>query len=191
MSRPSTQRCSGGDDASLERAVALYRGPLLEGCGEEWAFQERQAREQAYLEALETLAARALARGETRDAERRLRRAVAVDPLRESAQRALMQALAAGGNYAAALLCYRELRLRLHRELNTEPDAETQTLFQQLRSEARRLAAKGSERQGLRVRGQGSVPTGMPAPFAGEFSRRSRGENRRGLRPSATICPGR
>ena len=36
-------------------------------------------------------------------AERYLRRAVAVDPLRESAQRRLMQALAAGGNYAAAI----------------------------------------------------------------------------------------
>ena len=67
-----------------------------------------------------------------------------MDPLRESAQRALMQALAAGGSYAAALLVYRELRQRLHRELNAEPDAETQTLFQQLRREARRLAAKGS-----------------------------------------------
>jgi AAA ATPase domain len=73
--------------------------------------------------------------------------------------------LAVGGNYAAALLCYRELRLHLHRELNTAPDLETQTLFQRLRSEARRLAAKGSEWQGLRVSGQGSVPTGMPAPF--------------------------
>ena len=40
-----------------------------------------------------------------------------------------MQALAAGGNYAAALLAYRELRLRLHRELNAEPDPETQALF--------------------------------------------------------------
>jgi DNA-binding SARP family transcriptional activator len=36
-----------GDTAALERAVELYRGPLLEGCVEEWAFQERQFREQA------------------------------------------------------------------------------------------------------------------------------------------------
>jgi predicted ATPase/class 3 adenylate cyclase len=69
---------------------------------------------------------------------------VAVDPLRESAQRALMQALAAGGNYAAALLTYRELRLLLHRELNAQPDPETQALFEQLRAEARDKAAPGS-----------------------------------------------
>jgi predicted ATPase/DNA-binding SARP family transcriptional activator len=132
-----------GDPCALEEAVALYRGPLLEGCGEEWVFPERQAREQAYLGARERLAAMALERGELAAAERHLRLAAATDPLQESTQRALMQVLAASGNYAAALLCYRELRQRLHRELNAEPDPETQTLFQQLRSEARRLAAKG------------------------------------------------
>ena len=37
--------------ASLEAAVSLYRGPLLEGWVEEYVFQERQAREEAYLQA--------------------------------------------------------------------------------------------------------------------------------------------
>jgi predicted ATPase/DNA-binding SARP family transcriptional activator len=131
---------AAGDDASLQRAVALYRGPLLDGCTEEWAFQERQARERAYLKALETLAASALAGGDPVSAERYLRQAVAVDPLRESAQRELMQALAAGGSCAASLLVYRELRLRLHREVNAEPDGETTALFQQIRAEARQRA---------------------------------------------------
>src|SRR5262249_6094647 len=116
------QAIARGGDAALEEAVALYRGPLLEGCAEEWAFQERQAREQAYLAALETLAGRALQRGDLPTAERDLRRAAGVDPLRESAQRALMQTLAAGGNYTAAVQVYQELRRRLHQELNTEPD---------------------------------------------------------------------
>src|SRR5207244_3803778 len=116
------------DPEALETAVSLYRGPLLEGNAEEWAFQERQAREQAYLTAREELAELALARGEGAIAVGHLRAAVAADPLRESAQRALMRALAAGGNYAAAMLAYRELRQRLHRELNAEPDLDTQTL---------------------------------------------------------------
>jgi predicted ATPase/DNA-binding SARP family transcriptional activator len=128
-----------GDRASLAAAVELYRGPLLEECTEPWAFQER---EQTYRAARERLAALALAEGETAEAERHLRLAIAVDPLRESTQRALMQVLAAGGNYAAALLCYRDLRVHLYQELNVEPDAETKTLFQQLRGEARRLSAK-------------------------------------------------
>src|SRR5262249_14422631 len=128
---------SRGDPASLAEAAALYRGPLLEGCTEEWAFQERQIREQADLQALGTLASQALADGDSPNAERYLRRVVATDPLRESAQRALMQVLAASGNYAAAVEVYRELREGLHREINAAPDPQTQALFQQLRAEAR------------------------------------------------------
>jgi DNA-binding SARP family transcriptional activator len=52
---------ASAETAALERAVALYGGPLLEGCTEEWAFLERQEREQALLAALESLAERALA----------------------------------------------------------------------------------------------------------------------------------
>jgi predicted ATPase/DNA-binding SARP family transcriptional activator/uncharacterized protein HemY len=125
-----------GDPAGLAAAVALYRGPLLEGCTEEWAFQERRPREEAYLGALETLAAQAQAGGDPGRAEGYLRRVVAADPLRETAQRALMQGLAAAGNYAAAAQVYRELRLELHREINAEPDPETIALFQQLRAVA-------------------------------------------------------
>jgi DNA-binding SARP family transcriptional activator len=130
-----------GDDESLGEAVAVYRGPLLEGWTQEWVFQERQSREQAYLQALETLAHAARNRGEPGTAEGCLRRAVAADPLRESAQRAMMELLAGTGNYAAALEVYRELRLRLHRELNAEPDPETRALSERLRREARGKAA--------------------------------------------------
>jgi predicted ATPase/DNA-binding SARP family transcriptional activator len=126
-----------GDLPSLEQAVALYRGPLLEGCEEEWVAEERRTRERAYLAALEALADDARTRGDLAAAERALRQTVAADPLRESAQRALIETLAAGGSVAAAMQVYRELRELLHRELNAEPARETQVLFQQLRSEAR------------------------------------------------------
>jgi predicted ATPase/DNA-binding SARP family transcriptional activator len=136
--------------SSLEDAVTLYRGPLLEDCDEEWVFHERQAREQACLIALERLAARARECGDLSTAERHLRRAVALDPLRETAQRALMNTLADSGNSAAALVAYRELRLRLHREANTEPDPETKALFQRIRAEARaRLVPKDTRLQEL------------------------------------------
>src|SRR5205823_4099768 len=45
-----------GDISALERAVEVYCGPLLEGCAEVWALQERTVREQTYLKALERLA---------------------------------------------------------------------------------------------------------------------------------------
>lgn len=134
------------EPGSLEEALSLYRGSLLEGCTEAWVFQERQAREQTYLAARETLAAHARAGGDAAAAERHLRAAVAADPLRESAQRSLMELLAAEGSYAAALMAYRELRLRLHGELNAEPDPETQSLFRRLQTEARQRPERPSSR---------------------------------------------
>src|SRR5207244_12194328 len=130
-------RC-GDARAALEQAITLYRGSFLEGYSEPWAFEQRQVRAQAYLTALEGVASLALQARDLPAAEGYLRRAVAADPLRERLYRSLMQTLAAGGNYAAALLIYRELRLLLHRELNTEPDAETKAVFEQLRRDERR-----------------------------------------------------
>jgi predicted ATPase/DNA-binding SARP family transcriptional activator len=129
-----------GDVASLEQAAALYDGALLEGCPEEWILPEREAREQAYLQARETLARHYLEYQDFSVAIGHLRLVVTIDPLRESAQRSLMQALASDGEYAAALQVYRDLRLLLQRELRTDPDPQTQSLFQQLREEARRRA---------------------------------------------------
>jgi predicted ATPase/DNA-binding SARP family transcriptional activator len=154
-----------GERQSLEAAVALYRGPLLEGWTEEWVFEERSRREQAYLQALEALATDALERGELTTAEQQLRRVVAVDPLRETAQRALMQTLADGGSYAAAIQSYRELRLLLHRELNAAPDPETEALFQQIRAQAREMAATGRRGDGATGREELS-PAFAPSPQA-------------------------
>lgn len=133
-----------GDPASLEQAITLYQGLLLDGCEEEWVFQERQVCEETYVTALEALAAEATARHDHAAAECYLRRAVATDPLRESAQRDLMQALSVSGNHAAAVQVYRDLRLLLHHRLSAEPDPETTTLFHQLRAEARCAAARPS-----------------------------------------------
>jgi DNA-binding SARP family transcriptional activator len=122
-----------GDPAALEQAHALYRGPLLEGCTEEWVHLERHAREQSYLTALETMAAHAISSGDAGAAVRRLQRIVELDMLRESAHRSLMEALAARGDYAAVSNAYRDLRMHLHAELNAEPAAETTALFTHLR----------------------------------------------------------
>jgi hypothetical protein len=65
--------------------------------------------------------------------------------VRESAHRALMRALAAGGNTTAALIAYRELRLRLQQELNATPDPETRALYEQLREAAH--AKAGARRE--------------------------------------------
>src|SRR5207248_1709113 len=50
---------------------------------------------------------------------------------------ALMEALAEGGSPASALLCYREFRDLLWREMAAEPAEETTALFRRLREETR------------------------------------------------------
>src|SRR5262249_61521144 len=88
------ERAASSDDpAALQEAVALYRGPLLPDCPEEWASVERNQREQAYLGALEALAGHLSAQGDPAAAVHHLRLLVAADPYRESAYGALMQAL--------------------------------------------------------------------------------------------------
>jgi non-specific serine/threonine protein kinase len=116
----------------LEEAVALYRGPLLPDCLEEWIIPEREAREQAYLNALETLAARATADGQSAAAVHWLRLLLATDLYRESAYSALMQALADCGDQAAMKQVYRDLRLLLHRDLNADPAPDTNALYRSL-----------------------------------------------------------
>jgi predicted ATPase/DNA-binding SARP family transcriptional activator len=130
-----------GDLAALEAAVRLYRGPLLEDCAEEWGLEERRRREQEYVTALETLAAAAAAQKEYAAAAGYLRPIVGIDPYREDSQRALMHALAGGGNPAGALLVYRQFRELLRREMATEPADETTALFRRLRAEARERSA--------------------------------------------------
>ncbi|HLY67543.1 MAG TPA: BTAD domain-containing putative transcriptional regulator, partial [Chloroflexota bacterium] len=130
------------DSSGLEQAVALYRGPLLEGCSEVWILPEREARKQAYHEALQRLAACALAVGDTQQAVGYLHKAVAVEPLWEEARRELMTALAKSGDVNAALQVYQEL-VHLLRDYDPRvvPGAETSALYHNLRADARRRAS--------------------------------------------------
>ena len=127
-----------GDILSLQSATRLYRGPLLEGCLEEWVVPERETRERSLANALETLAHHASAKEDWGAAERYLRRAVDLDPLRETTRRALMQALARSGAPGAAIQCFQDLRRLLARELKTEPAPETWGVLRQIRAAARR-----------------------------------------------------
>src|SRR5205807_10607724 len=98
------------------------------------------------------------------------------------AQRALMHVLAASGNYSASTHVYRELRLHLHRDLNTEPDAETRALYQQIRAEARRKAGTGKDTR--EETGPGTrAAAGARAPGGGDLGEGAT-DNSRPLAPS-------
>ncbi|MCW3053916.1 MAG: transcriptional regulator, LuxR family, partial [Chthonomonadales bacterium] len=138
------QGVAQADSAAWRQAVAVYKGPLLEGCSEEWVFQERNWREEVYLQTLERLAGEAMRSEEAAEAAEWLRQAVSVAPFRETAHRGLMQALAAQQDYAGVMLAYRDLRLRLRRELNAAPDPETTALLQQIRRSARQRGTQAA-----------------------------------------------
>lgn len=129
-----------GSPAALAAAAFLYRGPLLEGCAEEWAVTERAVREQNYLALLERLAGHAAARGEPAAAARTLRVILTVEPFRETAHCALMQALMDCGDSVAAMQVYRDLRLLLRRELNADPAPATEACFRDLRVREKRTS---------------------------------------------------
>lgn len=123
-----------GDIESLQEAIALYKGPFLEGCREAWAENERRSREHQWLWALEQTAEHERACGRLREECSLLLRLIRHDPLRESAHRALMQALADDGDYAAMTTAYRDLRILLRQEVNADPSPESAALYEHLRS---------------------------------------------------------
>lgn len=126
--------------SAWEKATALYRGPLLEGCSEEWVHQERSARERACFRAFRRLADSALATGDYETAADRYRSAIAIDSWSDVARRGLMRAFAKSGNLTEALLAYRAFEELLIREAGGTPDEKTTTLYRELRNRAREAA---------------------------------------------------
>lgn len=116
--------------ASIDRAIAVYRGPLLEGFREEAIVREREARLEAYVGLL-------MRRAETADdgmtTVAALRKAAVANPLHEASHRALMQALTEQGHLAEALEVYRKLRAYLRDQIAADPDAQTVALYETLR----------------------------------------------------------
>jgi DNA-binding SARP family transcriptional activator len=97
---------------------------LLPGWYDDWALVERERIRQRLLHALEALS-RALAQiGRCAEAVEAAMMAVGAEPLRESAQRALIEAHLAEGNWVEGRRSFEAYKDLLDRELGTEPDPE-------------------------------------------------------------------
>lgn len=127
-----------GTPEALARAVERYRGDLLHGfvlsepLFEEWLVAERERLRERALDALSRLLAEQSRGPATEPAIQTAVRLVALDPLQESAHRALMRLYARQGRRGAALKQYQACVTALRRELGTEPEAETRRLHQEL-----------------------------------------------------------
>jgi DNA-binding SARP family transcriptional activator len=101
---------------------------LLPGCYDDWAIIERERMRQRMLHALEALSRAMTAMGRYGEAVDTAMMAIGVEPLRESAQRALLEAHLAESNLIEArryFLTYRDL---IRRELGVEPSMELAAL---------------------------------------------------------------
>lgn len=97
---------------------------LLPGCYDDWALVERERLRLRMLHALEALSRHLVAAHRFGDAVDAAMIAVNADPLRESAQRALVEAHLAEGNVVEARRAYRAYALLLRSEVGVAPAAE-------------------------------------------------------------------
>ncbi|MGH3805580.1 MAG: AfsR/SARP family transcriptional regulator [Pseudonocardiaceae bacterium] len=106
---------------------------LLPGWYDDWALVERERMRQRVLHALEALSRRLVGAGRCAEAVEAAMLAVGADPLRESAQRALIEAHLAEGNWVEGWRGYQAYRDLLRRELGVEPSADLVALLQAAR----------------------------------------------------------
>ena len=122
-----------GDPAAYQTALESYGGELLpEDRYEDWTISRRETLRQDYLSLLGELAAVYERRREYASAIEIQQQLLAQDAGREEAHRSLMRLYAVIGRRQQALRQYQMLRDAVGGELDAEPDAESQHLYQEI-----------------------------------------------------------
>ena len=127
--------------AALTEAVNLYTDDFLAGFSlsdslkfEEWQFFQTESLRRSLARALQDLLAWHTSRGEFEQAIAYARRWLALDNLHEPAHQALIRLYAWAGQQAAALRQYQECVRFLRDGLGVEPEEETRTLYEAVKS---------------------------------------------------------
>ena len=138
MSQPPTPEAL----STWQAALALYRGDFLEGFYvreapdfEQWVLIQRVHYREAVVQGLHTLANWHEQQGDLPQAITHTRRLLTLEPWREEAHRQLMTRLARSGQRAAALAQFESCRRILEEEVGVEPDGETVSLVEAIRSD--------------------------------------------------------
>jgi predicted ATPase/two-component SAPR family response regulator len=117
----------------LQRAIGVYGGDFLDGMPVgEWALVRRDELRRAFESALLATGRMQAAAGRHQAAVALFRRAVAHEPLNETAHRELMNCWARLGETARAVRHYEELTALLREQVGVPPAQETTALYQRL-----------------------------------------------------------
>ena len=126
--------------AQMEKAVALVRGPFLEGftindsiAFEEWTLLKREAFRRQQLRTLHRLATYYEAHHQPEAAIRYAWQQVNIEPWYEPGQRQLLRLLVQTRQRAAALVHFEQFRDELAAELGVPPEPATRQVYEQIR----------------------------------------------------------
>ena len=124
----------------LSEAVKLYRNHFLTGFSlkdaypfNEWTYAESEELRRQLAGALTTLSKDYCELSQVEKAMPYARRLVALDPLHEAAHRQLMEVYIQSGQHSASLKQYQTCEQILRKELNLDPQPETQALYKKIR----------------------------------------------------------
>lgn len=162
------------DRGELDAAVALYRGPFLDGFHigdsmefEEWAAAERLRLAARNVDALFRLAAAADARNDSAAAIGWWTKLAGLDPLGGRAASGLIRAYAAAGDVPAALRHAATYDSIVRAEFGVEPDPELAACVAELQTRARTSASERREPPAINVPATDGTPHSPRRPSAG------------------------
>jgi DNA-binding SARP family transcriptional activator len=115
-----------------QRAVALYKGDFMPEVERMWCVPRREALRETYIEALIGMGRSHEARRDFDGAVEWYQRTLDVDDLREDVHRRIMQCYSQSGQRSKALAQYTRCVEMLRDQLDLEPAAETQQLYERI-----------------------------------------------------------
>jgi DNA-binding SARP family transcriptional activator len=118
---------------SLQVAVELYRGDLLEGCYQDWCLYERELLQNKYLMILDKLLGYCLSHQEFDAGLGYGALILRYDRARERTHQLLMRLYHLAGDRTGALRQYERCASALREELGVEPDKQTIALYEDIR----------------------------------------------------------
>ena len=117
---------------TMQNAIKLYQGPLLEGWYQEWCLQERELLQGMYLTLLDKLMGYCEAHYDYETGLLYGVRILYYDRARERTHQQLMKLHYLNGDRAAALRQFEDCSATLEEELNASPSKGTMELYEQI-----------------------------------------------------------